>query len=412
MRHAPLLLVTTLLLSACAPGFMKPSRPPEKPIADKPTADKPGQVQLRRASFAALVGWPKDRHGEALVAFQKSCASILKRPADRQLGGNASVPGGRNGDWQAACKKALALNTADHASARAFFESQFTPYEVHDALAADAPQTGPQTGLFTGYYVPDLNGAWARGGKYQTPLLARPDDLVSVSLGAFDDSLGGNTLWGRVVDGKLQPYHDRKAIEGGVLGAKAKPLLWVDSPVDAFFLHVQGSGQVRLADGTVRHVGFAGKNGLTYKSIGRILIDRGEIPAEKLSMDAIRAWIDARPQEGQALIEQNPSYVFFRLLEGDGPLGAQGVALTGGRSLAVDLRYMPLGAPVWLETHEPLDGKQAMNKLMVAQDTGGAIRGVVRGDIFFGAGVQATKQAGNMKRPGRYFILLPNGLKP
>jgi membrane-bound lytic murein transglycosylase A len=142
------------------------------------------------------------------------------------------------------------------------------------------------------------------------------------------------------------------------------------------------------------------------------LIDRGEIPADQLSMNAIRAWIDARPQEGQALIEQNPSYVFFRLLEGDGPLGAQGVALTGGRSLAVDLRYMPLGAPVWLETHEPLDGKQAMNKLMVAQDTGGAIKGVVRGDIFFGAGAQATKQAGNMKRPGRYFILLPNGLKP
>ena len=403
MRLAPLLLVTTLLLGACAPGFLKPSAPPEKPAAEKP-----GQTQLRHSTFAALADWAKDRHGEALAAFQKSCASMVKRPTERPLGGNAAVPGGRNGDWQAVCKKALALNVADHAAARAFFETQFTPYEVFDAAAADAPQTG----LFTGYYVPDLNGAWARGGNYQTPLLARPDDLVSVSLGAFDDALGGNTLWGRVVDGKLQPYHDRKAIAGGVLGAKAKPLLWVDSPIDAFFLHVQGSGQVRFADGTVRQVGFAGKNGLTYKSIGRILIDRGEIPAAKLSMDAIRAWIGARPQEGQALIEQNPSYVFFRLLESDGPLGAQGVALTGGRSMAVDLRYMPLGAPVWLETHEPLDGKQAMNRLMVAQDTGGAIKGVVRGDIFFGAGKQATKQAGNMKRPGRYFILLPNGLKP
>jgi membrane-bound lytic murein transglycosylase A len=403
MRHVPMLLVMLALLSACAPGILKPAAPPEKPAAAKP-----GQTQLRVTHFAALAGWNEDRHGEALHAFQNSCASILKRPADRQFGGNAAVPGGRYGDWRAVCGQAMALDVADHAGARQFFETRFTPYEVYDALATDAPQTG----LFTGYYVPQLNGTWVKGGNYQTPLLARPDDLVSVSLGAFDDKLGGNTLWGRVVDGKLVPYPDRKAIEGGALGAKAKPLLWVDSPVDAFFLHVQGSGQVRLADGTVRHVGFAGKNGLTYKSIGRILIERGEIPAEKLSMDAIRAWIDARPAEGQALIEQNPSYVFFRLLDGDGPLGAQGVALTAERSLAVDLRYMPMGAPVWLETIEPLSANQPLHRLMVAQDTGGAIQGVVRGDVFFGAGERATRRAGNMKHPGRYFILLPNGVKP
>jgi len=279
---------------------------------------------------------------------------------------------------------------------------------VRDVLAPKAPQTG----LFTGNHEPELNGTWVRGGVYQTPLLARPSDLVSVNLGAFDEELGGHTIWGRVVDGKLTPYPDRKAIEAGVLGDKAQPLLWVDSPVDAFFLHVQGSGQVRLVDGSVRHVGFAGKNGLTYQSIGRVLIDSGEIPAERLTMDAIRDWIDARPEEGQALIEKNPSYVFFRMLDGDGPLGAQGVALTPGRSLAVDRRFLPLGAPLWLETHEPLDANQPMNRLMVAQDTGGAIKGVVRGDIFFGAGESATKRAGNMKRPGRYFILLPTGVTP
>jgi membrane-bound lytic murein transglycosylase A len=142
------------------------------------------------------------------------------------------------------------------------------------------------------------------------------------------------------------------------------------------------------------------------------LIDSGEIPADRLSMDAIRAWIDARPVKGKALIEQNPSYVFFRMLNGEGPLGAEGVALTPGRSLAVDRRFMPLGAPLWLETHDPLDADQPMNRLMVAQDTGGAIRGVVRGDIFFGAGQEATRRAGNMKRPGRYFILLPNAVSP
>lgn len=396
------LIVTLLALGACGPAPKPPAR------IEVPAVEKPAQVQLRQWSFAALAGWAQDRHGEALTAFQKSCTSILRRPADRSLGGNKAVPGGRVGDWQAVCADALTLKNTDDARARNFFEARFTPYEVRDALATESQETG----LFTGYYEPELSGTWVRGGKYQTPLLARPDDLVSASLGEFDDTLGGNTIWGRVVDGRLLPYPDRKAIESGGLGDRARPLLWVDSPVDAFFLHVQGSGQVRLADGTVRHVGFAGKNGLPYKSIGRILIDHGEIPAERLTMDAIRAWIDARPVEGQALIEQNPSYVFFRLLEGDGPLGAEGVALTAGRSLAVDLRFMPLGAPVWLETHEPLDANQPMNRLMVAQDTGGAIRGVVRGDVFFGAGKEATKRAGNMKRPGRYFILLPHGVAP
>lgn len=404
MRRALLTLVAaSALLAACAPA-------PKPPViaTPTPTPEKPGQVQLRQWSFGALAGWAEDRHGEALVAFQKSCASMLRRPADRNLAANPAAPGGRVGEWFDVCTQAMRLDTSDHGGAKHFFETQFTPYAVHDAQATDAPQSG----LFTGYYEPELNGTWVRGGKYQTPLLARPADLVSVSLGQFADDLGGNTLWGRVVDGKLKPYPDRKAIEGGALGALGKPLLWVDSPVDAFFLHVQGSGQVRLADGSLRHVGFAGKNGRPYKSIGRVLIDSGEIPAERLTMDAIRGWIDARPSEGQALIEKNPSYVFFRLLDGDGPLGAQGVALTAERSLAVDRRFMPLGAPLWLETHEPLDGAKPLNRLMISQDTGGAIKGVVRGDFFFGAGQMATKRAGNMKRPGRYFILLPNSISP
>jgi len=404
MRRALLTLVgAAVLLAACAPA----PKPP-LPVPPTPTVEKPGQVQLRRWAFSALAGWADDRHGEALVAFKKSCASMLRRPADRTLAANPAAPGGRGGDWFGVCRQAMGMDSHAHARAKQFFETQFTPYAVLDAQADGTPETG----LFTGYYEPELNGTWARGGKYQTPLLARPADLVSVSLGQFSDELGGNTLWGRVKDGKLKPYPDRKAIEGGALGSLGKPLLWVDSPVDAFFLHVQGSGQVRLADGSLRHVGFAGKNGRPYKSIGRVLIDSGEIPAERLTMDAIRDWIDARPLEGQALIEKNPSYVFFRLLDGDGPLGAQGVALTPGRSLAVDRRYMPLGAPFWLETHEPLDGAKPLNRLMVSQDTGGAIKGVVRGDFFFGAGERATKRAGNMKRAGRYFILLPNAITP
>ncbi|HEY9164204.1 MAG TPA: murein transglycosylase A, partial [Magnetovibrio sp.] len=392
-------------------GFLVGCAPMVKPTARQveiPSVEKAGQVQLRQWTYGALVGWTDDRHGEALVALQKSCALVAKRSASRLMADNPNAPGGTVGEWKQACDIAASVDPSNHEAARHYFEMYFTPYEVRDAANPDAPQTG----LFTGYYEPELNGTWKQGGKYQTPLLARPSDLVSANIGQFDAELGGSTIWGRVVDGKLVPYPDRKTIESGGLGSKAKPLLWVDSPVDAFFLHVQGSGQVRLADGSVRHVGFAGKNGLPYKSIGRVLIDRGEIPAEQLTMDAIRNWIDARPLEGQKLIEQNPSYVFFRMLEGDGPLGAQGVALTPGRSLAVDRRYLPMGAPLWMETHEPLDGAKEMNRLMVSQDTGGAIKGVVRGDIFFGAGQEATRRAGNMKRPGRYFILLPNGVTP
>ena len=300
----------------------------------------------------------------------------------------------------------MGLDPTDHAGAKRYFETWFVPYEVIDTENGGAP------GLFTGYYEPELNGAWTKGGAFQTPLLSRPDDLLSVSLGAFDDNLGGNTIWGRVQNGKLVPYPDRTAIEGGALQDLSKPLLWVDDPVDAFFLHIQGSGLVRMQDGTVARVGFAGKNGRPYVSIGRILIDRGEIPANRLTMDSIRDWVHARPTAGPELLQNNPSYVFFRLLQGDGPLGAQGVALTAERSVAVDRRYLPLGAPMWLETQDALDVDQAYNRLMVSQDTGGAIKGQVRGDIFFGAGVLAEKRAGNMKRPGRYFILLPHSVVP
>lgn len=393
-------LAAALLAAACAP-LPKPEAKPEAPTGA-------GTVALRPAAFAQLAGWTQDAHGEALAAFKKSCAKLLALPAARSVADNGAAPGGKVGDWQPACRAAQEISIADHVSARRYFETWFAPYAVANA---DAGADG-ESGLFTGYYEAELNGSWTRGGAYQTPLLARPDDLLSANLGSFDDALGGQTLWGRVAGGKFEPYPERAAIEGGALGARAKPLLWVDSPVDAFFLHVQGSGRVTLADGQVVRVGFAGKNGRPYKSIGKVLIERGEIPADRLTMDAIRAWIDTRPGEGAKLMQENPSYVFFRLVEGDGPIGAQGVALTPERSLAVDRRFLPLGAPLWLETHEPLDGAKPLNRLMIAQDTGGAIKGVVRGDYFFGAGRAAEKRAGNMKRPGRYYILLPHGVTP
>lgn len=406
MRTGWAIASMAMLAVACAPV---PKAPPEPPTMPEPQ-EKTSRVQLRVTSFAALPGWEEDRQGAALTAFQKSCVKILTLPANRKLGANDGVPGGTAANWRQPCQIVQNLDPQDHTQARRFFQTWFIPYEVSDA--GDAPGDGSAgEGLFTGYYEPELNGAWQRGGAFQTPLYARPADLVSVSLGAFDDELGGNTLWGRVEDGKLRPYPSREHIENGLVDG-LKPLLWVDDPVDVFFLQVQGSGRVKMPDGTIARVGFAGKNGLKYRSIGRILIDSGEIPANRLTMDAIRDWVHARPAEGPGLLRQNPSYIFFRLLDGDGPLGAQGVALTPGRSLAIDRRYMPLGAPLWLMTHAPLDASAPFNRLMVAQDTGGAIKGVVRGDIFFGPGAPAARQAGNMKRPGRYVILLPLSVVP
>jgi len=390
-----------LLVVGCAPAPKTPitttTSEPEQPPGGEP------RVELRSWTFAALPGWSLDRHGPALAAFQKSCKRLMTLPFDRNVGANDAVPGGTVQNWKGPCDAAQALTSSDDVAAKRFFETWFAPYEVADA--------GEPEGLFTGYYEPELKGAWQRGGAYQTPLYARPDDLVSVSLGAFDDELGGNTIWGQVRDGKLLPYADRARIEAGEVNG-LRPLLWVDDPVDAFFLHVQGSGLVKMQDGSIARVGFAGKNGRTYKSIGRVLIDSGEIPADRLTMDSIRDWVHARPLAGPELLRKNPSFVFFRLLKGDGPLGAQGVALTPGRSLAVDRRYLPLSAPIWLTTHDPLDAAKPFQRLMIAQDTGGAIRGVVRGDIFFGPGDEAAKRAGNMKRPGRYFIFLPLSVVP
>jgi len=413
------LVALGVLLGGCAAGQKStgddtgsvgtPPLPIPTPDFATPMPDARPRIDLKRTAFAALPGWRRDAPGPALVAFQKSCVKLMSLPADHALGANATVPGGAVRNWQGPCAAAQALpdnapdNVVNNAAAKRFFETWFVAYEVSDG--------GDPDGLFTGYYEPQLNGAWTRGGRYQTPLYARPDDLVSVSLGAFDNALGGNTLWGQVQGGKVQPYASRARIEAGSVRG-LKPLLWVDDPVDAFFLHVQGSGQVRLPDGQVVRVGFAGKNGLDYKSIGRVLIDSGEIPANRLTMDAIRQWVAARPVAGAALLRKNPSFVFFRLIEGDGPIGAQGVALSAERSLAVDRRFMPLGAPVWLVTRDPLDGAKPFQRLMIAQDTGGAIRGVVRGDIFFGTGPKATKRAGNMKRPGRYFIFLPLSVVP
>jgi membrane-bound lytic murein transglycosylase A len=269
-------------------------------------------------------------------------------------------------------------------------------------------------GLFTGYYEPLLHGSRRRHGHYTVPLYGRPPELVTVDLGRFRDDLKGKKIAGKVEDGVLVPFPDRKAIDDGALAGRRLEIVWVDDPVEAFFLQVQGSGRVQLEEGGEVRVGYAAQNGHAYSSIGKALIQRGALRADTVSMQTIRAWLQAHPDQTAGVLEKNASYVFFQETRAgsEGPMGAEGVPLTPERSLAVDLRYMPLGVPLWLASRlpSPREGEpdRRLHRLLIAQDTGGAIRGPVRGDVFFGFGGDAETMAGRMKHRGKMWVLLPN----
>jgi membrane-bound lytic murein transglycosylase A len=288
-----------------------------------------------------------------------------------------SVDFGRVGDWRSFCEAAQALPSGNDAAAREFFETGFIPFAVEDY--------GNAEGLFTGYYEIELNGSRQRQGRYQSPLYRKPPDL-----------------------GTDPPT--RAEIEDGALAGRGLEFLWVDDPADAFFLQIQGSGRVRLNDGSTVRVGYDGQNGHPYVPVGRLLIERGVIPRDKLTMAAIRSWMKQNLEAGAALRRENPSYVFFREIKGDGPIGAEGAALSAERSIAVDRKFVALGIPVWLEADERFAAADSVRRLMVAQDTGGAIKGPVRGDVFWGTGEAAGARAGAMNASGRYYLLLPKAV--
>jgi membrane-bound lytic murein transglycosylase A len=353
---------------------------------------------LKPAAYEDLRGWAEDDQDAALEAFEKSCVRILKQDAAKPFGPDDSF--GVYGDWQPACK-ALPAHKKE---ARAFFERWFTPWQ--------ATAGGLKDGLFTGYYEASLRGAREKGGAYIYPLLRRPPDLVMVELGDFRDELKGYRIAGRVKSGTLKPYEDRAAIVAGDLPPEdVLPLAWVSDPVGAFFLQIQGSGRIMFKDGGEMRVGYDAQNGHPYYAIGRALVKRG-MKKEDVSMQSIRAWLEAHKDEAEDVMNINPSYVFFRELRGAGPLGAANIALTPGRSLAVDHARLPYGAPVWVDAAPPAPGDAPLKRLFIAQDTGGAIRGAVRGDVFWGYGKNAEEKAGVMKSPGRSWILLPKTVVP
>ncbi len=370
----------------------------------------PDQLALTPSSFSALPGWNEERHAEILPAFGETCRRLAAMPPDRPLGGaEAAAPrAGRVADWLPLCAEAARLRPGDHAATRAFFEARFRPW-----LAQNVSGTRPDPfGLFTGYFEPEVPGSRRRRPD-GVPLLTRPADLVQVELGDFAEDLRGRRTAGRVEQGRLLPYASRAEIERGALDGRRLELLWLDDPIDAFFLHIQGSGRVRLAEGGIARVGFAGQNGHPYVPIGRVLVARGVMTQEEVSMQSIRAWLVANPAEARAVMHENPSYIFFREIRGlgpdEGPPGAFGAPLTAERSIAVDRSFIPLGIPVFIDVPHPMT-QQPWRRVLMAQDIGGAIRGPVRGDVFWGTGPAAGEAAGRMRSRGAWWLLLPIGL--
>ena len=357
---------TTLCLQSCTGG-------PSKPGVGDPV------------SWDALTGWKDDAQAAVWTTLLRSCSRI-----------------GQDGEWRATCRAARAVDKPTDAQARAFFERHFRPHPLYG-------EGGRREGLITGYYVPLLRGSFEPDKRYRYPIYGPPPDLLSIDLAGVYPALAGRQLRGRIEGRTVVPYPDRAELQADPQALAGSELLWVDDPLDAFFLQVQGSGRVALPDGRVVAVAYADNNGRPYHSIGKCLIEAGKMSRDDVNLFTIRRWLSAHPQQVNRVLGCDPRFVFFRLTPDapDGPRGSLGVPLTAGRSLAVDRGKIPLGAPVWLQTSLPGRSDEALNHLMIAQDTGGGIRGYTRADVFWGEGREAERKAGLMKQKGRMFVLLP-----
>lgn len=376
-----------LLLGALTSCINEESPAPTAPAAMAPPETETGPETALAAGVEAgpaigSLGLSEDSARRALVAFRVSCPALLKR---NDLTGLT-----RPEDWSAAC--AAASGWPDD-NALSFFASHF-----------EAVRIGDGSGFATGYFEPQIAGSRDRAAGYSVPVYGVPDDLVEAELGQFSESLEGRRIRGRVEGRKFVPYHDRAAIEDGALAGRGLEIGWAADPIDLFFLEIQGSGRLQLPDGEVMRIGYAGQNGRGYVAIGRLMKERGLLQPGKSTMQDIVAWLRRNPEQGRAIMRENKSYVFFREIEGPGPLGALGLPVTPRGTVAADPKFVPLGAPVVLKT----DRSEA-NGLWVAQDTGGAIKGPNRFDTFWGAGEEAARIAGGMSARGEALILLPKG---
>ena len=374
--------------SACSAGARAVAAP--RTGSDAPPAPPaPTPPRLVPATFTDLPGWQQDDITAALLAFLQGCPALKAQPL-----------------WAQTCARAQPMATADAATQRQFVEAEFIPHQV-------VAGNGDTEGLVTGYYEPLLHGSRKPDARYRFPLYGPPDDLVAIDLAEVYPELKGMRLRGRLVGRKVVPYWTRSDIDGEPAPLRGRELLWVDDAVELFFLQIQGSGRVLLDNGEIVRVSYADQNGHPYRSIGRLLVERGELTLDKASMQGIRAWGRDNPQKLPPLLAENPSYVFFREMPAGngGPPGALGAPLTAGRSLAVDPRVVPLGAPVFVATTWP-GTDTPLQRLMSAQDTGGAIKGAIRADFFWGFGDAAGELAGKMRQSLKLWVLLPRAPSP
>jgi len=347
---------------------------------------KPPEPGIGKAiDWERIDGWDRDNHHEAWPALLNGCEALDKKP-----------------NWDQICAAARSIATPDSDRARTFFETWFVPHLVHGAR-------GKTKGLITGYYEPLLFGSFEPSDRYRYPLYARPDSLLTIDLGERFPELKNQRLRGRLIGRKVVPYFSRAEIEADRALLQGNELVWLDDRDDVFFLHIQGSGRIELSNGDVIGVGYSDQNGHPYHAIGRILVERGELELEQVSLFTIKQWIRENPDQAEELLNQNPSYIFFVLRDdpGQGPIGSLNVPLTAERSIAIDPKLIELGSPMWLSTHYPGEEERPFQKLVFAQDTGGAIKGHLRADVFWGHDREAERAAGTMKSRGSLIVLMP-----
>lgn len=414
-----LLLVLILLASGCASKQSKPVAPPASPKAasssakcecpaekavqlpeTKPAESKPVEPKavepkvpeyslLKPAQWEDVDGLQLDNLRQAWPGWLLSCTTLVNKPA-----------------WKNACNAATQLNeqtakNPDNNQIQQYFKQYFSVYKANN-------QDGSDSGMITGYYEPLLKGSRTKSAKYPNPLYAPPEDMITVELDSVFPELKFKRVRGRLVGNKLVPYYNRAEIETDNSPLKGREFIFIDDIIDVFFLQIQGSGLVQLENGEQVHVGYADQNGHPYNSIGRLLVERGELSLAQASMQGIKNWARNNLAKLRELLNSNPSYVFFRELPAGlpGPLGALGVPILAERSVAIDPKFIPLGAPIFLSTTEPNSSKP-LKRMMMAQDTGGAIKGGVRADFFWGSGPEAGARAGAMKQNGKIWVFLP-----
>ena len=375
------IFVSVALVACSSPPVRKPSPPRPAPVLQR----------YAQVEWSALPGWNSDALEEAWPALQASCRALRFRT-----------------EWTEVCTAAQALVAPTNAIVRDYFRTYFDPYRVLNTTGWNG---NPNMGLVTGYYEPLLYGDRTASSRFNAPLYATPDDLLIVDLASLYPELKGKRVRGRLEGNRVVPYYTRAELPSDP-GIRGKEIVWIDGALDAFMLQVQGSGRVQLPSGETIRLQYADQNGHPFRSIGRYLVDKGELTLEQATMPGIRAWLAANPSRLQEVLNANPSVVFFTEAPlGDpliGPRGAQGVPLTAGRSIAVDPAFVPLGTPVFLATTFPATDLP-LQRLVIAQDTGGAIAGAARADFFWGTGPSAFEQAGKMRQNGAMWILWPKG---